>query len=135
MRSHRRRHVPPERAPPAHCGRRSHGPAPAGYRPGRWRRGATSYELRRRDDALGDLAHLLVLVACFEVDALESLVLKEPVALHEDSLGAFDDLAGLQRLLEVGYLLALALDLLEAAHSHLQGGREILLAERLHEVG
>ena len=59
---------------------------------------------------------------------------REPVAVHQEALGAVDDLAGLQLLLEARVLVEQRLHLAEAAERHLDRGDQLRLLERLHQV-
>jgi len=59
----------------------------------------TGSDLFGEDDRLGDLLHRLAEVAALALDALEGLLLAEPIALHQDPLCPFHELPRLQRLL------------------------------------
>src|SRR5262245_51425734 len=101
--------------PPRTAGARSSTAAPA---PGTPRRSGPprpgAERLLRRDDRAGDLDELEVLVAGHLLQPPERTRLVQGGALHQDALGALDQLAVLQRLPQVGRLPVQRLQLGEA---------------------
>ena len=84
---------------------------------------------------MGDLDQLAVLVAGEFLEPAERVVLPQVRLLHQDPLGPLDHLAVLERLLQVGGLLAEGLELLEPAHRDGDRGLQVGLLDRLDEVG
>ena len=87
------------------------------------------------EHALGDLLHRQPQVHGGLLDPPEGLGLGEVEPLLQDALGAVDQLAGLQPLGQVGDLRLELAELGEAAQRHLDGRHEVVLGERLDQVG
>lgn len=87
-----------------------------------------------RRDHFRDFAHFQILLIRELLQTPKCLLLGEPGPLHEDALGLLDELAGLQRLLEVLRLLLQRLELEEPPHDETDRGLQIVLLDRLNEI-
>ena len=84
---------------------------------------------------LRDFAERLARVHRGLLDEREGVVLRQAVLVHQHALGPVDHLARRQLVLEALVLLLERLHLGEPAEGDLDGGQQLVLLERLHEVG
>src|SRR5688500_14074752 len=90
---------------------------------------------RAVEDPLGDLAHTRALAHRCALDERERLGLLHPALVHQEPLGAVDQLARLELLAERVDLAGEVAQLAEAPDRDLDRRNQVALLERLDEVG
>src|SRR5712691_97378 len=83
---------------------------------------ALSQQIRHVDELLRDLAEPLAAVHGHAPQRLKCFVLVHAAGLHQDSLGALDELAFLELLVRIGEFYAQPLILVEARHRDFDDG-------------
>ena len=88
----------------------------------------------RRNDCLRDFAQFLVFVLAAPLHPAKCFLLRQVQAAHQNSLGALDQFAGLQRIAQVVHLAVQCLELLETRDGECNRREQILFGNRLHQV-
>src|SRR5690606_20615797 len=91
-------------------------------------------QARSRDHALGNFGHLLLLVHCKLAQLGEGLILRKAFSLHENALGAFDNLAFLECGFRIGQFTLQPAERVETADGHVEDRFHPLLLQSVHDI-